>query len=117
MSTTKPMHWLVFSIGFTLALCACSTGGTGPVNVRVWIDKNQDGKRTVEEIPLSGVAVQLVDPDTGRGVDEQVTDSNGEAEVVGLQDLLPGYQVELVVPKGYEATTDATIPLADVDYR
>ena len=126
MCATKPVRQLVLPALFTLALSACAgsvgqitdpQGLPAPVNVRVWADLDGDSKRAVSEPPLPGVSVQLVDPSDGRIVDEAVTDASGEAEVVGLQDLLPSYQLQLVVPDGYTATTSATFPLADTDYR
>jgi hypothetical protein len=84
----------------------------------VWIDDDRDGEMGSSEEPLAGVVVRLVDPSTGDEiVDEAVTGGAGSAELVGLQDLLPGYAVAVVVPPGHQPTTSEVFPLDGHDYR
>lgn len=93
-------------------------GLPNPIAVEVWLDANEDGVRDPVETPLPGVAVQLIDPNREDPiVDEAVTSANGEGELVGLQDLIPGYNLRVTVPEGYRATTPVDVSMAGVDWR
>lgn len=44
----------------------------------MWIDQNGDGLQGADELPLSGVVVQLRDPNTGDVLVEKTTGANGQ---------------------------------------
>ncbi len=67
----------------------------------VWEDRNGDGRRTLDEPGIGNVAIKLLDG-SGALIATTSTDADGWYEFAGLT---PGdYQVEFIVPAGYEIT-------------
>ena len=92
------------------------TAGTASVDGHVWIDSNGDGIHDAIEPEMPGVAVELLDV-AGSVIATTVTDSTGYYQFTGVV-AAASYQVEVVVPEGYEPTTKGVGPPAydsDVD--
>jgi len=65
----------------------------GRVGDLIWFDRNRNGRPDPGEPGLAGIEVELVEPETGRVLDRQITTSTGG---YGFDGLRPGrYQVRL----------------------
>lgn len=74
---------------------------TGSIGDYVWLDENQNGRQDEDELPVSGVVVNLYVKDTeGNFVffAETTTDDDGKYLFEGLKEGV--YQVEFVLPPG-----------------
>jgi len=119
----KPLP--ILALVAVLAACGGETpertdpqGLPNPIPVVVWVDADLDGGIGPAEERLAGVVVRLVDPSRDdEVVDEAVTGGDGTAELVGLQDLIPGYAVVIAVPPGGVLDTSETFPMEGHDYR
>ncbi|AFZ28073.1 conserved repeat protein [Cylindrospermum stagnale PCC 7417] len=69
----------------------------------VFNDSNVNGIQDAEEVGVSGVTVQLINPTDGSVIGTTTTDSNGAYTFTGLT---PGeYQVQFSAPTGYSFTS------------
>ena len=72
----------------------------GQIGDLVWFDKNGDGIQNIDEIPVVGVKVYLLNA-LGVKIDSAVTDSSGKYLFDGL--LTGNYRVQFSLPTGYDS--------------
>lgn len=123
MSTPKrrerwPTRWsylaaLLCALGLTavihLTAWAQQTGTFGAIRGVVFVDRNGNASREVDEAGLAGVTVRLYDAQ-GAEVATALTDAGGAYQFLGL--FTPAaYTVEAVAPTGYVNTTPERVAL------
>ena len=90
------------------------------VSGEVFDDRDRDGRKDRGEGGFHGITVQLLD-DAGEVVATTVTDRNGRYRFVNTFRETGDYQVRLVLPSGYSATTpvvrDVLVSRGDAEIR
>jgi len=93
----------MFTVNLTGANCGITEAAVGDY---VWFDFNGDGVQGINEPPVEGVTVYLINGNTGAIISSTMTDVNG----LYLFDGLPAgnYAVQFVAPGGFTFTSNET---------
>jgi SdrD B-like domain len=75
----------------------------------VWLDINGNGQEDSNEMPFSGVIIQIVDRSNGLLWQRSMTDDAGNINAFSAGGKCGAYDIYLSVPEGYWPTTKVKI--------